>query len=61
MKAEFKMPDYWTPDQATEIYELLQTMQAAIWNQYQLQIMQQIKSERIYETDIDIDEDDLPF
>jgi hypothetical protein len=61
MKAEFKMPDYWTPDQATEIYELLQTMQEAIWEQYQLQIMQQIKSERTYETDIDIDEGDLPF
>jgi len=61
MKAEFKAPDYWTPDQATEIYELLQTIQEAIWNQYQLQIMQQMKSERTFETDIDIDEGDLPF
>ena len=63
MKAEIKLPDYWSPEQATAVFELVEEVRDALLRQYQLQIMQQLKSDR--ETDIALDEifeeSDIPF
>ena len=63
MKATLKLPDYWTPEQATAVFELVEEVRDALLRQYQLQIMQQLKSDR--ETDIALDEifeeSDIPF
>ena len=63
MKATIKLPDYWTPEQATAVFELVEEVRDALLVQYQLQIMQQLKSDR--ETDIALDEifeeSDIPF
>jgi len=43
---EIKLPDYWTPDQATEVFEFIDEIRDAILSRYQLQIMEQIQFER---------------
>jgi hypothetical protein len=43
---EIKLPDYWTPEQATEIFEFIDEIREAILSRYQLQIMEQIQFER---------------
>ena len=63
MKASIKLPDYWSPEQATAVFELVEEVRDALLVQYQLQIMQQLKSDR--ETDFELDENfeesDIPF
>ena len=63
MKAEIKLPDYWTPEQATAVFELLEELRDALLVQYRLQIMQQLKSERSSNFDLGeiFEEGDLPF
>jgi len=43
---EIKLPDYWPPDQATEVFEFIDEIRDAILRQYQLQIMEQMRYER---------------
>ena len=52
-----KIPDYWTPEQATAVFEFIEKVEDAIWTQYQLQIMKQLQSERC--TDIEPDDWDI--
>jgi len=63
MKAEIKLPDYWTPEQATAVFELVEEVRDVLWKQYRLQIMQQLKTDR--KIDIDLaeifEEQDIPF
>ena len=63
MKASIKLPDYWSPEQATAVFELVEEVRDALLVQYQFQIMQQLKSDR--ETDFELDENfeesDIPF
>ena len=63
MNTSIKLPDYWTPEQATAVFELVEEVRDTLLMQYQLQIMQQLKSDR--ETDIPLDEifeeSDIPF
>jgi len=58
-----KLPDYWTPKQATEVFEFIDEIREAIWIQYQLEIMEQMRSERCSEFEPTgvIDERDIPF
>jgi hypothetical protein len=63
MKSMIKIPDYWTPEQATAVFELVEEVRDALLRQYQLQIMQQLKSERPTDFELDeiIEESDIPF
>ena len=63
MKPMIKIPNYWTPEQATAVFELVEEVRNALWKQYHLQIMQQLKTDR--EIDIDLaeifEEQEIPF
>lgn len=58
-----KLPDYWTPEQATEIFEFIDEIREAIWRQYRLQIMEHMCSERCaeFESTDDIEKREIPF
>jgi len=43
---EIKLPDYWTPDQATEVFEFIDEIRDAILKKYQLQIIEHMRYER---------------
>jgi hypothetical protein len=43
---EIKLPDYWSPDQAIEVFEFIDAIRDAILRQYQLQIIEHIRYER---------------
>ena len=60
---EIKIPDYWTPEQATAVFEFIDEVREAVIIQYRLQIMEQLRSERCTETEaIDLfEEGDIPF
>ena len=62
---EMKIPDYWTPEQATAVFEFVDDIREEILTQYRLQIMQYLREERCVDfnpsADLDIDEEDLPF
>ncbi len=60
---DIKIPDYWTPEQATEIFEFIEEIKEAIWIQYRLQIMEQMQFERCteFESDEDIEKREIPF
>jgi hypothetical protein len=63
MKASIKLPDYWTPEQATAVFELVDDVRNALWKQYRLQIMQQLETDRAIDSDLDeiFEERDIPF
>ena len=48
---EIKLPDYWTPEQATAVFEFIDEVREAIIIQYRLQIMEQVRSERCSENE----------
>ena len=58
-----KLPDYWTPEQATEVFEFINEIREAIWVKYQLQIMEQMQLERCteFESTEDIEKREVPF
>ena len=60
---DIKIPDYWTPEQATEIFEFIEEIKEVIWIQYRLQIMEQMQFERCteFESDEDIEKREIPF
>ena len=60
---DIKIPDYWTPEQATEIFEFIEEIKEAIWIQYRLQIIEQMQFERCteFESDEDIEKREIPF
>jgi len=43
---EIKLPDYWSPEQATEVFEFIDEIRDAILTKYQVQIMEHIRYER---------------
>lgn len=63
MKAPIKLPDYWTSQQAVAVFELVEEVREALLSQYQLQIREQLKSERStdYDTEPLFEESDIPF
>jgi len=60
-----KIPDYWTAEQATAVFEFVDDIREQILIQYQLQIMEYLREERCVDfnpsPNVDIDDDDLPF
>lgn len=60
---KLKIPDYWTPEQATAVIEFIEDVEAAIRKKYQSQIMAQQLSELCDEEELDNleDPDFLPF
>ena len=45
-----RLPDYWTPEQALAVYELLKDLTDLIWHRYDLVLIEQLRGE--------LDEDD---
>ena len=41
----FEIPDYWTPEQALAVYELLDDLRELILSRYDLQIMDAVREE----------------
>ena len=41
----FEIPDYWTPEQALAVYELLDDLRELILSRYDLQIMDALREE----------------
>jgi hypothetical protein len=39
------LPDYWTPQQALAVYELLNELTEAIWNHYQIPMIELLTAE----------------
>ena len=39
------LPDYWTPQQALAVYELLNELTEAIWNHYQIPMIELLTSD----------------
>ena len=60
---ETKIPDYWTPEQATAVFEFIDEIREEILIHYRLQIMGYLREERCtdFNPSQDIDEEDLPF
>ena len=62
---DMKIPDYWTPEQATAVFEFVDDIREQILIQYRLKIMEYLRDERCTDfnpsPDVSIDEEDLPF
>ena len=60
-----RLPDYWTPAEALVVYELLNELAEAIWNRYEVALIEQLRSERDYGETSRLDlfdfDDPLPF
>jgi hypothetical protein len=41
-----RLPDDWTPAQALAVYEFLTDLADAIWNRYDVALIEQLRSER---------------
>ena len=44
--SSFTIPNDWTPEQAMAVFELIDELRDTIATQYQLQLMEQLRSER---------------
>ena len=60
-----RLPDYWTPEEALAVYELLNDLADAIWNRYEVALIEQLRSERDYGDTSQLDlfdfDDPIPF
>jgi len=59
------IPDYWSPQQALAIYELLGDLQQRIWDRYELQLLELLRPDLEEEYDDQPDlfdpDDEIPF
>ena len=61
------LPTHWSPEQAVAVFEILDELREHVWACYGRQIQQVLRDERstavpaAHNTDIDIDEADVPF
>jgi hypothetical protein len=46
LRGLFEVPDYWTPEQALAVYELLDGLLERILSRYEAQIMDALREER---------------
>ena len=60
-----RLPDDWTPAQALAVYEFLTDLADAIWNRYEVALIEQLRSERDYGDTSQLDlfdfDDPIPF
>ena len=54
-----RIPDDWSSREALAVYEFIDEIRDAIWNRYDLQLIELMKEERI--TAFDEDNDDVVF
>ena len=40
-----QLPDYWTPEQALAVYDLLNDLTEAIWNRYEIPLVELLAPE----------------
>ena len=43
-----RLPDYWTPAEALAVYELLNDLAEAIWNRYEVELIEHLRNDRVY-------------
>jgi hypothetical protein len=58
------IPDYWSPQQALAIYELLGDLQQRIWDRYELQLLELLRpdlEEDDDQPDLFDPDDEIPF
>jgi len=60
-----RLPDYWTPAEALAVYELLNDLAEAIWNRYEVELIEHLRNDRVYADTSQLDlfdfDDPLPF
>ena len=63
--SELRLPDYWTPAEALAVYELLNDLAEAIWNRYEVELIEHLRNDRVYGDTSQLDlfdfDDPLPF
>jgi hypothetical protein len=53
-----QIPEYWTPEQALAVYELIEDIGEAIWNRYELALIELMQQDCISTFEVD---DDVTF
>ncbi len=60
-----QLPDYWTPEQALAVYEFLTELADALWNRYEIPLIELLKTELEQndppEPDLSDFDDPIPF
>ena len=44
-RSTLQLPDYWTPEQALAVYDLLNDLTEAIWNHYEIPLIELLSCE----------------
>lgn len=57
------IPDYWSPEQALAVYELLDELRDRVWDLYREQIQEQCRIDRDEDDQLDLFpfNDEIPF
>lgn len=59
------IPDYWSPEHALAIYELLGDLQQRIWDRYELQLLELLRPDLDERNDDQLElfefDDEIPF
>ena len=60
-----QLPDHWTPEQALAVYEFLTELADALWNRYEIPLIQLLAPELDQNNDSQLDlfdfDDSIPF
>ena len=60
-----QLPDHWTPEQALAVYEFLTELADALWNRYEVPLIQLLAPELDHNNDSQLDlfdfDDSIPF
>ena len=60
-----QLPDHWTPEQALAVYEFLTELADALWNRYEIPLIELLKTELEHndppEPDLSDFDDPIPF
>ena len=60
-----QLPDHWTPEQALAVYEFLTELADALWNRYEIPLIQLLAPELDQNDDSQLDlfdfDDSIPF
>lgn len=60
-----EIPDYWTPEQALAVFELLKDLMDSIWNRYELTLIETLADELYQDDTSQLDlfdfDDSVPF
>lgn len=60
-----EIPDYWTPEQALAVFELLKDLMDSVWNRYELTLIEMLAGELYQDDTSQLDlfdfDDSVPF